>query len=349
MIRIVTLVVTINKQMKNLLLVFAIIFFISCTKKQTSSPNAEIITIAGNGSLGFFKGNGAAATAAMLYAPTGVAMDGADNVYIADGWNNIILKITPTGIISNFAGNDSDKGIGNGAYSGDGGAATAAMLGYPSGITVDGKGNVYIADMGNNCIRIVSPSGIIKTFVKFPISAGVASVAMDNKGNLYVAGCDNNQVYKGGTIIAGNGFGSLTATGGFSGDGGAAIDAELWYPSGVAVDGSGYVYILDYMNNRVRKVSPSGIISTFAGNGRIGYSGDGGAATNAELNYPQGIAVDNNGNVYISDGGNNRVRKVTPSGIINTIAQLNEPGALTVDGIGNVYIANGNRISKVIQ
>jgi sugar lactone lactonase YvrE len=210
-------------------------------------------------------------------------------VFIADEGNNRIRKVSTNGIITTIAGSGS-TGDSFGGYSGDGGLATSAKLNEPSGVAVDQSGNVFIADTFNNRIRKVSTNGIITT----------------------VAGSGN----------AGSYFG------GYSGDGVLATNAELNVPYGVAIDGSGNVFIADSGNNRIRKVSTNGIISTVAGNGTGGFSGDGGAATNAELYQPYGVAVDGSGNVFIADEYNNRIREVinsseTPSLFFNSISTNN--------------------------
>jgi trimeric autotransporter adhesin len=224
------------------------------------TPAGIISTVAGNGTSGF-SGDGGPATMARLFMPIGVAVDSAGNIYIADTFNLRIRKVTLTGTITTVAGNGS-KG-----YGGDGSPATAAKLNSPSGVMVDSAGNIYIADSGNNRIRKVTPAGIIST-------------------------------------VAGNG------ARGYGGDGDAATSAKLNSPSGVAVDSAGDLYIADRDNRRIRKVTLAGTITTVAGNGDFGYSGDGGAATSAKLNSPSGVAVDSAGNLYIADSGNHRIRKV---------------------------------------
>ena len=293
-------------------------------------------------------------------------------ILLAGVFSNPYAHAQSCGIISTVAGNDSA------GYSGDGGAATAAELYDPLGVTVDASGNLYIADQFNTRIRKVTPSGIISTVAGGGTGGlgdgGAATaaelhypsgVAVDASGNLYIADYGSNHIRKvtpSGIIstVAGNG------TGGYSGDGGAATAAELHYPTGVTVDASGNLYIADLLNNVIRKVTPSGIISTAAGNGTGGYLGDGTAATAAELNAPFGVAVDASGNFYIADRGNYRIRKVAPSGIISTVAgngtggywgdggaataaQLYGPSGVAVDATGNLYIADGGnqRIRKV--
>jgi hypothetical protein len=290
-----------------------------------------ISTLAGNGTPGF-SGDGGAATAAELYGPSGVATDRAGNIYIDDYSNNCIRKINTSGIISTFAGN------GTPGFSGDGGSATAAELSYPIGVATDGAGNVYIADYNNQRIRKVNTSGIISTFAGngtggFSGNGGSATaaelngpsgIAIDRAGNVYIADYYNYRIRNVNTsgIISTFAGDSLH---GFSGDGGAATTAELNAPSGIATDSAGNIYINDNHNNRIRKVNTSGIISTLAGNGTSGFSGDGGTATAAELNYPSGVVTNAAGNVYIADWNNNRIREVTVAALaIDEIADIKE-------------------------
>ena len=342
-----------------------------------TSPSSScniITTIAGNGTAGF-TGDGGAATAAELTTPFDVVVDGSGNVYFTDHGNHRLRKITPAGIISTVAGN------GTAGYSGDGGPATAAEINNPYGVAIDGSGNIYIADYYNNRIRKVTPAGIITTVagngtLAYAGDGGYATaaelndptgVAVDGNGNLYIADFGNSRIRKvnaAGVIstISGNG------TAGYTGDGGAATAAEINNPYAVAIDGSGNVIIADYQNNRIRKVTPAGIITTIAGNGTAGFAGDGGAATAAELSSPISIATDAAGNLYIADLVNNRVRYVTPAGIISTFAgngtgafagdggvataaELNYPCGVATDAAGNVYIGDNvnQRVRKIIS
>lgn len=340
---------------------------------------AQIITtIAGNGTFGF-SGDGSQATAAEFSMPEGVATDTAGkNIYVADFANNRIRKIvSSTGIITTVAGGGS-SGLG------DGGQATAAELNMAQGVAVDNNGNIYIADTWDQRIRKVDAStGIINTVAgngtnNFSGDGGQAtsaeinfpnSVALDTSGNIYFSDQNNNRIRKITvstgiiTTVAGNG------TNGFSGDGAQATDAEIGLPTGLAVDASGNIYISDQNNSRIRKVDAStGIITTVAGNGTYGYSGDGGQATATELRYPQGLAIDTSGNIYFADQWNARVRKITIStGIITTVAGDNNNGfggdggpataaelsdtlsGVAVDNYGNIYIGdqNNQRIRKV--
>ncbi len=351
------------------------------------STSGTITTVAGNGSNGSFddgySGDGGPAADARLNYPSGVAVDAAGNLYIADFFNNRVRKVSTSGTITTVAGNGSF------GYSGDGGPAINAGLAFSYGVAVDTVGNLYIADSSNNRVRKVSTSGTITTVAgngSFGYSgdggpatnsrlSSPTGVAVDAAGNLYIADTSNHRVRKvsaSGTITTVAGSGTTGSfDNGYSGDGGPATDAQLAYPSGVAVDAAGNLYIADSINNRVRKVSASGTITTIAGSGTTGYagggySGDGGPATDARLNYPSGVAVDAAGNLYIADGNNHRVRKVSTSGTITTVAgngnrgysgdggpainaDLDSPYGVAVDTVGNLYIADtdNSQVRKV--
>ena len=274
--------------------------------------NGVITTVAGNGGWGF-SGDSGPATSAQL-DPTGVAVDSAGNLYIADTGNDRVRKVS-NGVITTVAGN------GTPGFSGDNGPATSAQLFSPVGVAVDSVGNLYIADSVNNRIRKVS-NGVITTVAgngtqgfngDGPATSAElydpAGVAVDFAGNLYIADERNNRIREVSngviTTVAGNG------TPGFSGDNGPATRAELYDPAGVAVDFAGNLYIADGRNNRIREVS-NGLITTVAGNGTAGYSGDNGPATSAQLNFPSGVAVDSAGNVFITDEYNSSVRVLCP-------------------------------------
>jgi hypothetical protein len=235
------------------------------------SASGIITTVAGNGGAGF-SGDGGPATSATFVYPLGVAVDAFGNLFIGDSGNNRVRKVSPSGIITTVAGNGTG-GQNNGAFSGDGGPATSAALNFPGGVAVDASGNLFIADINNNRIRKVSASGII-------------------------------------TTVAGSGAVGFLS-GGFSGDGGPATAALLASPFGVAVDASGNLFIADSNNDRIRKVSASGIITTIAGDATYGFSGDGGPAASASLWSPQAVAVDASGDLFIADFSNNRIRKVS--------------------------------------
>jgi len=279
------------------------------------TTSGMITTVAGNGNI-TFGGDGGPATSASLYYPSGVAFDAVGNLYIADQIHNRIRKVAGNGIITTVAGN------GGGGYFGDEGVATNANLNNPTGVALDSVGNLYISDQNNERIRKVTTNGIIMTVAgngtgKFAGDGGAATnaslwyptgVVLDAFGNLYIADNDNNRI----RMVQTNGIITTVAGGGSSGlgDGGAATNASLHYPSGVNLDIYGNLYIADYSNSRIRKVATNGIITTVAGNGSSGYNGDGEAATNAELYFPAGVSLDASGNLYIADRNNNRLRKV---------------------------------------
>jgi hypothetical protein len=259
-------------------------------------------------------------------------------------------------------------------FDGDGGPATAALLSNPFSGIFDSSGNFYIADRSNHRVRKVDTSGIITTFagngiVGFSGDGGPATaaqfnfpsaLAFDSSGSLYISDLLNHRVRKVDswgiiTTVAGTGIA------GFSGDGGLATAARLNGPRGVAFDSLGTLYIADQNNHRVRNVDASGFITTVAGNGIVGFSGDGGLATAAQLNFPGDIAFDSLGNLYIADRSNHRVRKVETSGIITTVAgngvagfsgdggaataaQLNNPIGVAVDSSDNLYISDTGNV-----
>ena len=299
--------------------------------RKIDASTETITTIAGT-FLGFnvndptpYFGDGGPATAAHLNVPLGVAADVSGNVYIADGGNNIVRKVTSsTGVITTIAG----KAPGSLGYSGDGGLASSAEFYTPYDVAVDQSGNVYIVDSQNHAVRkITVATGIITTIAgSGPTHSGYngdggpatsatlnspQGVAVDASGNVFIVDAGNHVVRKVTattgiiTTIAGSG------TYGYAGDGGPATSAKLYAPSRVAVDATGDVYIADQGSHVIRKVATStGIITTLAGTGSAGYSGDGGPATSAKLSSPQGVAVDASGNVFITDGGNSVIRAV---------------------------------------
>jgi uncharacterized protein (TIGR03437 family) len=327
-----------------------------------ASPGPLIETFVGNGT-GGFQGDGGPATSAQLDSPCGLAMDSAGNLYVADnGTSQRIRKITPGGVIATLAGTLH--------FAGDGGPATAARLGFPQSVAADSQGNLYIADTGNERIRVVGANGSIGTYAGTgvrgstggPAAAATfnepSGIALDSAGNLYVADAASFRIRKIGTAgivstVAGNG----TAVS--SGDNGPALSAGLGTPVAVTLDAGGSIYIAESDGNRVRKVDPQGNITTVAGTGTAGFGGDNGPATAALLNGPDGVAVDSAGNLYIADQFNYRVRKVDSKGIIGTFAGIGLPAyggdgglataaglglvsSIAVDAAGDVFIGDPN-------
>lgn len=319
-------------------------------------PHGIIGPLAGNGTSGG-TGDGGDATSAELSRPFGIAVDASGNVYIADANNNVVREVNAaTGTISVVAG---DYTVG---YSGDNGPASASELNSPNGVAIDLAGNLYIADTGNNAIRVVNIStGSITTLAGdgsgkpgFVGDGGPASgaefnnptgVAVDNSGNVYVADWMNNAIRRidatAGTVstVAGD----PTGQAGFAGDSGPATSAMLNRPFAVAVDISGNIYIADSNNNRIREINANnGNINTIIGNGSAGYSGDNGAATSAEIAHPMGIAVDASENVFIADSLNNAIREVeVNSNVITTVAGYGLAGSTGDGGEGTIAQLNG--------
>jgi hypothetical protein len=336
----------------------------------STTTHAQIITtVAGGGTVGL--GDGGPAIDCTLDNPIGIAVDASGNIYIGDRDHHRIRKISNTGIITTIAG------TGVSGYSGDGGPATNAMMSSPYGVAVDNWGNVYLTEgEAEGRIRKISLSGIITT-VAGGGAVGLgdggpatnatlypAGVVVDGAGNIYITDAVNNRVRKvntSGIITTVAGGGSVI------GDGGPATAAKMWHPYAIAIDGWGNLYVGEDYGARVRMITGSGIITTVAGTGSSGYSGDNIPATIAKVNGPTGVAVDRFGNVYIGDADNHRIRKVDISGTIFTVAgtgtagysgdgspaveaELKTPVGVAIHGAtGNLYIADfGNsRIRKV--
>jgi gliding motility-associated-like protein len=296
-----------------------------------------------------------------LNYPYGIVTDASGNIYVADAGNNQIKKITPGGIVTVLAGSGT-------VGSADGPGASASFA-RPWGIAIDKQGNIYVADAGNNKIRKILPSGFVSTVAgsgaRGSNNANGTSatfnnpggIAVDKAGNLYVVDSDNNLIRKidlNGTvsIFAGNGqYSSIDGTG---------TDAGFYNPHGIAIDGNGYLFIADG-NNRIRKISPDAMVITFAGN-NSGHADGVGAA--ASFYFPNSIAIDSKGNLYIADTGNNLIRKIGPDGNTITIAgsgsigstdgtgtaaTFNAPIGITLDPAGNLFVTDApdNKIRKI--
>ena len=336
------------------------------------SPTGEISTFAGTGEEGGFRGDGGPARFALLRFPFGVAVDGTGNVYIADTGNNKIRKVDTSGRISSVAGT-GDRGL-----SGDGGLGIEARLAAPRGVAADADGTVYISDSGNHSVRKLDLAGDISTVAGtgrdgFRRDGGLATsaeldiplgIAIDGGGDLLIADSRNHRVRR---VLSSGIITTLAGTNNFGGDGGPATDALLFFPLSVAVDSVGDLYIADTRNHRIRQVDVSGTITTVAGTGDPDFAGDGGQARGADLFAPRDLTFDADGNLYIADLGNRRVRKVTPGGVISTVAGNGSAGStgdggpatsaelvpvgVAVDGAGNLFIADnggsGSRVRKV--
>lgn len=317
----------------------------------------NIYTIAGNGSPGY-SGNGMPATSGHceFNNPAGLVIDKDGNIYIVDSGNNVIRMINTSGIISVFAGIYMSP---YGGYSGDGGPATDAEINSPGGVCIDATGDIFIADYDNNAIREVNTSGIISTvagsgFRGYSGDGGPATAAelhqpegvfVDKYRNIFISDFRNfriREVNTSGIISTIVGIGIE----GYSGDGGPATAAEINYCYSLCIDSLGSIITMDGPNNRIREVNTSGIISTIAGTGYGGFSGDGGPATAAEIYYPTSVCFDASGNIIFSDGENYRIRKIDKTGIITTIAGIGQYGfagdggpatAAEVDGPWGIY------------
>jgi len=267
-----------------------------------------VSTFAGTGSPGFANGTG---TAASFYYPQGVAVDSGGNVFVADTSNYSIRKITPSGEVSTFAGTGS-PGFVNGT-------GTAASFGYPTGVAVDSSGNVFVVDYSNHAIRKITHAGEVSTLAGtgspgFANGTGTAAsfnypqgVAVDSSNNVLVADLGNHAIRK----ITSSGMVSTLAGTGIQGFvNGTGTAASFYSPQGVAVDSSGNVVVADKLNHAIRKITPSGVVTTLAGTGSSGFVN--GTGTAVSFYYPQGVAVDSGGNVFVADLGNHAIRKMEP-------------------------------------
>jgi uncharacterized protein (TIGR03437 family) len=338
--------------------------------KVDTSGNTTIV--AGTYQKGGFAGDGALATSAQLDNPAGVVPAPDGTLYITEYSGHRIRKVAPNGIITTFAG------TGTAGFSGDGNLAGSAAIRNPFDILIDASGNILFSDSGNARVRKITPAGIISTVAgygtktysgdgSFALQAGInpSALGLGTGGSFYIV--DSGTAYDGGSyrvrMVAANGIITTVAgkaTNADSGDGGLATSASLGGPSGVALDSAGNLYISEYYTQHIRKVSPDGTITTYAGAAGYGYSGDGGPALNALLYGPRGLAVDSANNLYVADGNNRRIRKISGApaiannGLVNAASYAPQgaapggvvPGEIaTIFGV-NLTIASGINLSS---
>lgn len=344
----------------------------------SSTPDAVLVTYAGTGANGS-SGDGGQAAAARISRPYQIAVDGAGNVYFTDTDNHTVRKVSQNGVITRIAGTAGSAG-----FSGDGELAVNSRLNQPTGVAVDGSGNVYISDTTNNRIRkITAATGVISTIagngqagssgdngpalsatLNFPYGLAIAS-----NGDVYYAEFSSHRVRK---ITVATGIISTvagTGTAAYNGDDRPATEAAVNAPINVTFDTNGNLVIADSGNNRIRRINMAdGRISTIVGTGASGFAGDGGPATDARVNVPAGVVYDSAGNLYFADRGNSRIRKVSAgTNVITTIAgvglsgfngdglaalasRLSVPNSVAVDSVGNVYIGDREnlRVRRII-
>lgn len=293
-----------------------------CTIRKIT-PDGMVSTVAGTPEeTGGADGHG---PSARFFYPTGIAADGAGNLYVADTYNHTIRKITPAGIVTTIAGEAEMLGHADGKNS-------SARFNGPKGIALDKAGNLYVADTDNHAIRKITPQGVVTTLAGTMGTRGYADgqgaaarfnqpsgVATDGAGNVYVADTGNNTIRK----ITPSGVVTTLAGAGPSADAGHAdgkgAGARFLSPEGVATDGAGNIYVADSGNHTIRKITPDGAVSTFAGKAESSGSEDGPAAS-ARFHSPASLALDHTGNVYVADSENNTIRKITPQGVVTTLA-----------------------------
>ena len=347
-----------NRRMKKTLLYFILFVFIYSCHSGNHFPSVS--TYAGSGAMGFADGK---AMEANFANPTGVAVDNEGNVYVADSHNNLIRKVTPDGIVSTFAG--------SGRVNAADGRGTEASFSYPYGLATDEKGNLFVADTHHNLIRKISPDGVVTTVAgNKPDNKEMekdsslrfdnpVSVAVDKDENIFVVDCYNDKIKK----ITPRGIITTFAGSGMPGHSdGIGTKASFYLPGGVTVDSSGNVFVADTYNNMIRKITPDGVVTTLAGQNTRGFVDEKGSS--AAFSHPQGIAIDKNGNLFVADVYNNRIRKITPNGNVttiagsgargykngrNTIATFNGPYGIAVSRDGSIYVADfqNNKVRKI--
>ncbi len=318
-----------------------------------SSSGGSVSTLAGSTTSGFVDGTGAVAR---FNQPTSVVVDKNGNIYVADKFNHRIRMISGTGEVSTFAG--------SGTIGSADGQGTAASFYYPTALALDHNGNVYVSDQYNHKIRKITKEGIVSTFAgsgNLGSTDGISTLAsfnnpeglvVDSTGTVYVADLYNHKIRKissTGEVI------TFAGTGNIGSNDGTGTSASFYYPSGLVLDAFGSLYVADHWNNKIRKITPLGVVSTFAGSGSAGSAN--GTALTASFDQPYNIVIDRSGNLIVTDRNNNKIRKITPDGIVSTLAgdgvsgstdgssltaRFYNPFGIAVDGVGNFIIADRN-------
>jgi sugar lactone lactonase YvrE len=324
----------------------------NCTIRKIT-PAAAVTTLAGLASPGHTNGTG---SAARFDFPQGVTVDTTGKIYVADSVESAIRKITPTAVVSTFAGLPGTSGYVDAT-------GTAARFRFPRWLTVGALDNVYVGDTFNFVIRKITPSAVVSSVVTNPSNGAgeVRGVAMDGSGNIYTADLPHHTIRKitpDGTATI---FAGLNDTPGSTNGIGSA--ARFNFPTGLAVDGAGNVYVGDSGNNIIRKITPAAKVTTFAGSAGL-FGNTDGTGTAARFNSPFGVAVDHTGNVFVTDTGNNTIRKITPARVVTTLgglalspgtsdgaginARFNSPRGIAVDSAGNIYVGDtGNHTVRI--
>lgn len=328
----------------------------SCIKDFHKPTTVTVSTFAGKSTVGSSDGVG---TSASFNSPRGIATDVAGNIYVTDSWTGLIRKISPTAVVTTLAGNDKIDMDGRGP-----------VFWNPAGIAVDASGYIYVADSHNNRIRKVSPEGVVTTLAGMGVQGyadgpgatakfyNPEGVALDASGNVYVADLHNNLIRE---ISPEGVVTTLAGSGAIGADDGKGTKASFNSPYDVAVDAIGNVYVADTQNNMIRKINRGGVVSTLAGSGAQGAADGRGDA--ASFYRPFGLGLDAYGNIYVADSNNNKIRKVTPQGVVTTLAGSGEfgsdngPGAkasfagpadVAADLSGNLYVTDGHTMIRKI-